>query len=119
LRKSGFLCCSVTDHLLACQVTIPPTKADGVPHQALIDAVADFADVDLRFRREQASFELSASAGGVLDFTSGPVNRWLGAKGRRRPAVRELGAAGHATVAVSKPLGCSCISTLRTAMNEL
>jgi hypothetical protein len=39
----------------------------------LIDAVADFADVHLRFRREQASFELSASAGGVLDFRSEPT----------------------------------------------
>jgi hypothetical protein len=65
--------CPVTDHLLASRVTIRPTMIDGVPHQALIDAVADFADVRLRFRREQASFELSASAGGVLDFTSGPT----------------------------------------------
>jgi hypothetical protein len=63
--------CPVTDHLLGCQVTISPKKSDGVPHQVLIDAVADFADVHLRFEREQASFELSASAGGVLDFISG------------------------------------------------
>ena len=48
-------------------------RRDGVPHQALIDAVADVADVHLRFRREQASFELSASAGGVLDFGSRPT----------------------------------------------
>ena len=65
--------CVVTDHLLASQVIIPPTKSDGVPCQALIDGVADFADVHLRFQREQASFELSASAGGVLDFISGPT----------------------------------------------
>jgi hypothetical protein len=63
----------VTDHLLVCQVTIPQTQSEGIPHRALIDAVASFADIHLRFQREQASYELGGAAGGSLDFTSEPA----------------------------------------------
>jgi hypothetical protein len=65
--------CTITDGLLVCQVILPPGWSDGVPHQALIDAVADYADVHLRFERGQASFEFSGTAGGVLDFMSDPA----------------------------------------------
>jgi hypothetical protein len=65
--------CTVTDGLLACQVIIPQDWSDGVPHQALIDAVADYSYVHLRFERAQASFELSRTSGGVLDFMTAPT----------------------------------------------
>jgi hypothetical protein len=65
--------CTITDSLLACQLTIPRIRSDGAPHQALIDAVADYSYVHLRFERAQASFELSRTAGGVLDFMSAPT----------------------------------------------
>jgi hypothetical protein len=65
--------CTVTDGLLACQVTIPQDWSDGVPHQALIDALADYSYVHLRFERAQASFELSRTSGGVLDFMTAPT----------------------------------------------
>ncbi|HEY3735540.1 MAG TPA: hypothetical protein VGL63_16650 [Streptosporangiaceae bacterium] len=64
--------CAVTDGLLACQVTIPPIQSAGIPHAALIEAVAGCADVYLRFQREETSFELSRTAGSDLEFTSGP-----------------------------------------------
>lgn len=65
--------CTVTDGLLACQVTIPQDRSDGAPHQALIDAVANYSYVHLRFERAQASFELSRTSGGVLDFMTAPT----------------------------------------------
>ena len=57
--------CMITDGLLACQVIIPQVWSDSVPHQALIDAVADYSSVHLRFERAQASFELSGKSRGV------------------------------------------------------
>ena len=65
--------CTITDGLLACQVTLPRGWSDGVPHRALIDAVADYADLHLRFERDQASFELSGTAGGDRDFMNDPA----------------------------------------------
>jgi hypothetical protein len=65
--------CTITDGLLACRLTIPQIWSDGVPHQALIHAVADYSYMHLRFERAQASFELSKTAGGVLDFMSAPT----------------------------------------------
>ena len=64
--------CAVTEALLACRVTLPAAESEGVPHAALIDAVAGCADVYLRFQRGEASFELGRTAGGNLELTSGP-----------------------------------------------
>jgi hypothetical protein len=65
--------CAVVDQLRVCMVTMPPAESEGIPRRTLIDAVADSADVHLRFRREQVSFELDATAHGPLQFTSGPT----------------------------------------------
>ena len=65
--------CMITDGLLACQVTIPQVWSAGVPHQSLIDVVAEYSYLHLRFERAQASFELSMTSGGVLDFMSAPT----------------------------------------------
>jgi hypothetical protein len=73
LAKFAAAGCTITDGLLACQVTLPQGRSDGVPHRALIDAVAEHADVHLRFERDQASFELSGTAGGDRDFMSEPA----------------------------------------------
>jgi hypothetical protein len=65
--------CPVADGLRACRVTIPPAESEGIPHRALIEAVSNSADVHLRFRREQVSFELDATANSPFQFTSGPI----------------------------------------------
>jgi hypothetical protein len=65
--------CAVTDQFLSCTVTIPPAQSHGVPHRALIDAIADVADIHLRFDLPPVSFELSAVAGATLDFMGEPA----------------------------------------------
>jgi hypothetical protein len=93
--------CTVTDGLRACRVTIAPAKSEGVPHRALIDAVVSCADVYLRFQREQASFELSGTAGGVLSFVSEPAGDPAAVFGPAELTLAKLAWTGNVEAALS------------------
>jgi hypothetical protein len=65
--------CQVTNGFLSCRVTVPERDSDGAPHRDLLASVADVADVHLQFARPPTSFELSAAAGGALEFMADPA----------------------------------------------
>lgn len=62
---------TIKDEFLVCSATTSRPGSAGVPAPETLDALTDAADLELTFRRDSASFELSRSRTEKLDFRSG------------------------------------------------